>query len=122
MTSSPLTAPGAQRSSPRPSASTQQTTIDYLADMHLYQQLAQILRNQIRSGQLPPGRTLPPIDKLAKQHKIARRTVRHGIAVLEGWLSAGAVAGRGPYPAVYSAGGCRLIGPYSTRPSSTRLT
>jgi GntR family transcriptional regulator len=97
MTISPLAAPGPRQLSPRPPASAQQPTVDYFGDMHLYRQLADILRDQIRSGELLPGRTVPPIPKLAQQHKIAHRTARHALAVLEDEHLIRVMHGRGTY-------------------------
>jgi GntR family transcriptional regulator len=65
--------------------------------MHLYQQLAAILRDQIRSGQLPPGRSMPPIPKLASKHQIGHRTARHALAVLEDEHLVRVMHGRGTY-------------------------
>jgi ribosome-binding protein aMBF1 (putative translation factor) len=78
-----LAAPGPRRPPLRPPASTQQATIDHLGETYLYEQLAAILRDQIRSGELPPGATMPPMPQLAQQYKIARHTVRQALAVLE---------------------------------------
>jgi GntR family transcriptional regulator len=83
MTASPLMASTSQRPVPRRPGEAGQATVDHLGVMYLYEQLAEILRDQIRSGKLPPGRTMPPIYKLAEQHKIAEQTARHAMAMLE---------------------------------------
>jgi GntR family transcriptional regulator len=85
MTISPLAALARTRllSSVRQPPGARQAAVDHLSAMYLYEQLAEILRDQIRSGQLPPGRTMPPIYKLAKQHKVAEQTARHAMAMLE---------------------------------------
>jgi GntR family transcriptional regulator len=97
MTIPALTAPAPQHSPLRQPSSAQQATVDPLGEMHLYQQLAAILRDQIRSGQLPPGRTMPPIPKLARKHKIAHRTARHALALLEDEQLVRVLPGRGTY-------------------------
>lgn len=48
-----------------------------------YRQLLQILRNQIVSGQIPPGAQLPTEDALIEQYGISRGTVRKAIDQLE---------------------------------------
>jgi DNA-binding GntR family transcriptional regulator len=85
MTISPLAAPvpAHLQSSVRQPPRARQATVNHLSAMYLYEQLAEILRDQIRSGQLPPGRTMPPIYKLAKQHKISDETARRAMTMLE---------------------------------------
>jgi DNA-binding FadR family transcriptional regulator len=48
----------------------------------MYQQLASLLRDQIRSGQLRPLQHLPSETALMQEHGLARDTVRRAIAVL----------------------------------------
>lgn len=84
MTISPLAAPA-------------QATVDYLGEMHLYRQLAKILRDQICSGELPLGRSVPSIPQLAEQHKIAHRTARQALALLEEEHLVRVLPGRGTY-------------------------
>lgn len=48
----------------------------------IYQQLADVLREQIHSGDLPPGAPIPGENRLAKDHGIGRETVRKALAVL----------------------------------------
>jgi GntR family transcriptional regulator len=97
MTTSPLAAPvpAHLRSAARQPAGARQATVDHLGAMYLYEQLAEILRDQIRSGQLPPGRTMPPIYKLAKQHKISDETARRAMAMLEDEHLVRVLQGRG---------------------------
>ena len=47
-----------------------------------YRQLASVLRDRIRSGQLPPGRRLPSEKDLHDEFGLARETIRRAIAVL----------------------------------------
>lgn len=48
----------------------------------VYEQLAAILREQIRTGRYPPGQRLPSEQALAAEHHVSRPTVRQALAVL----------------------------------------
>src|SRR5215472_10882620 len=48
----------------------------------LYAQIAGLMRRRIRSGEWPPGMTLPTLDELTKQFGVARVTVRQAMGVL----------------------------------------
>jgi len=48
-----------------------------------WQQLADLLRQQITSGELGPGDRLPSIMKLSEEHKLAPVTVRKAIVQLQ---------------------------------------
>jgi GntR family transcriptional regulator len=48
----------------------------------LYQQLAELLRQDIASGALEPGARLPSEPELAKRHRIGRPTVRQATELL----------------------------------------
>jgi GntR family transcriptional regulator len=48
-----------------------------------WQQLADLLRKQITSGELAPGDRLPSIMKLSEEHKLAPVTVRKAIVQLQ---------------------------------------
>jgi DNA-binding FadR family transcriptional regulator len=63
--------------------------IDPSADRAVFRQLADILRNQIESGELAPGDPLPSELRLAQEFSISRTTVRQAIAQLrtEGLVS-----------------------------------
>src|SRR5215213_8982059 len=63
--------------------------IDPSADRAVFRQLADLLRNQIQSGQLGPGDPLPSELRLAQEYGISRTTVRQAIAQLrtEGLVS-----------------------------------
>jgi DNA-binding FadR family transcriptional regulator len=63
--------------------------IDPSADRAVFRQLADILRNQIDSGELRPGDPLPSELRLAQEFSISRTTVRQAIAQLrtEGLVS-----------------------------------
>lgn len=56
--------------------------IDHSADRAVFRQLADLLRNQIESGELGPGESLPSELRLAEEYGISRTTVRQAIAQL----------------------------------------
>ena len=62
--------------------SEQAPTIAAQANRALYKQLADLIREQIRNGVLRPGAFLPGEQKLTRQHRLGRETVRQAIAVL----------------------------------------
>src|SRR5262245_40204384 len=65
-------------------------TLDKQSPVPLYYQLAELLREQIRSGRLTPGDQLPSERELSEQYAISRMTTRQAIAYLvqEGTLVA----------------------------------
>jgi GntR family transcriptional regulator len=72
-------------------------TLDRDAPEPLYEQLAGILRDDIRTGRIPPRRALPSNRTLTQAHGVARGTATRAVQILvtEGW--AFIVAGRGVY-------------------------
>ena len=56
--------------------------IDHSADRAVFRQLADLLRDQIRSGALGPGDPLPSELRLAQEYAISRTTVRQAIGQL----------------------------------------
>lgn len=62
-----------------------------------YRALAAELRSMIESGQLRPGDPLPSESALVEQHGVARGTVRHALAELEGAGLVESVHGKGRY-------------------------
>src|SRR3954464_5141310 len=56
--------------------------IDPSADRAVFRQLADLLRNQIESGELGPGEPLPSELRLAQEYGISRTTVRQAIGQL----------------------------------------
>lgn len=72
-------------------------TIDYDGPTPLYLQLAAVLREQIRSGQLPANRPIPAESRLMQMYELGRDTVRHAVKVLrdEGFLVT--MPGRGTF-------------------------
>lgn len=57
-------------------------SIDHEGPVPLYQQLADLLRAQIESGELPPNRPIPTEVNLMQVHELGRDTVRRAISVL----------------------------------------
>ena len=47
-----------------------------------YRQLASVLRDRIRNGELPPGRRMPSEKDLHDEFGFARETIRRALAVL----------------------------------------
>jgi GntR family transcriptional regulator len=74
-------------------------SVDHDAATPLWRQLAHILRSQIESGELAPGRVMPSETTLMQEHELARGTVRKALDVLveEGLVVR--VQGRGTYVA-----------------------
>ena len=73
--------------------------IDHSAPEYVYLQLAAILREKIRSGELPPRAKLPTLVELTDIYDVAPMTARRAIAVL---VSEGLVVtypGRGTFVA-----------------------
>lgn len=60
----------------------------------LFRQLADVLRDRIRSGVYPAGSTLPSEKDLGQEHGLARETVRRAVGVLR---SEGLVVTQAPY-------------------------
>lgn len=50
----------------------------------LYLQLADLLRAQIRSGELRPGDRLPAVARMAYEHDLGRDTVKAAVKLLRG--------------------------------------
>jgi GntR family transcriptional regulator len=57
-------------------------TIDQASYEPVYRQLARILRDQIRAGDLQPGSALPSEAKLAQTFEVGRDAVREALASL----------------------------------------
>lgn len=62
--------------------------IDRWSEVTYYEQLAGILREQIRRGELEPGQGIPSETTLMQQHGLSRGTVRRAIELLAhaGWV------------------------------------
>ena|SRR5918992_2515172 len=59
-------------------------TVDPDADRAVYKQLADLIRNQIKSGELPPGQRLPAQKDYMQEHGISRDSVDRAMHVLRG--------------------------------------
>lgn len=57
-------------------------TIDHLGETPLYLQLAEILRDQIRSGELAVGRPVPSLPQLMGRYEVSRGTASRATDVL----------------------------------------
>jgi GntR family transcriptional regulator len=56
--------------------------IDPTAQVHVWAQVADDMRNDITAGKLPPGAKMPTELELAEQYGVARNTVRRAVAEL----------------------------------------
>jgi DNA-binding GntR family transcriptional regulator len=73
--------------------------VDHDAETPLWQQLAAILREEIQSGKLPPGRVMPSETTLMQEHDLSRGTVRKAIDALAQAGLVNRVQGRGTFVA-----------------------
>ena len=72
-------------------------TIDPLGETPVYLQLAAILRDRIKSGELEPNRPLPSLVTLVQQYGVARGTAAKAVRVLVNEKLVRIVPGRGAY-------------------------
>lgn len=72
-------------------------TIDHDGPTPLYLQLADVLREQIRSGVLPVNRPIPAEQRLMQMYDLGRDTVRHAVKVLRDEGLVVAMQGRGTF-------------------------
>jgi GntR family transcriptional regulator len=72
-------------------------SVDHDAATPLRIQLAGILRAQIQSGELRPGRIMPSETTLMQEHGLARGTVRKAIDALADEGLVNRVQGRGTF-------------------------
>jgi DNA-binding GntR family transcriptional regulator len=72
-------------------------TIDHDAGRPVWRQLADILRNMIESGEIPPGKLLPSQRTLMQRYEVSDGTVKRALALLreEGLIET--ERGRGVY-------------------------
>lgn len=59
------------------------TTGRWLTGGRVYTQIADRLRERIRSGEFAPGQVLPSEAELCREFGVARNTVRRGLMILE---------------------------------------
>ena len=74
-------------------------TVDQLDPAPLWEQLAGIIREQIKAGHYEPRQVLPSENQLQQEHGVARGTVRRAMEALavEGWTVT--IQGRGTFVA-----------------------
>ena len=72
-------------------------TIDHAAPEPVYLQLAALLREQIRSGELASRSKLPSLSDLSGKHGLAVTTVQKALAVLKDEGLTVSYPGRGTY-------------------------
>jgi GntR family transcriptional regulator len=65
--------------------------------MPIYQQLAEILRARIASGELRPARPIPSEQPLVQQYGVARLTARKAVSLLRDEGLVRHVVGRGTF-------------------------
>lgn len=57
--------------------------LDFEGKEPLYRQLAAILREQITSGEIPPGRRLPSKLAIRQQHGVSQQTTERALSILK---------------------------------------
>jgi GntR family transcriptional regulator len=72
-------------------------SIDHLGETPVYLQLAAILRDRIKSGELEVGRPLPSYLTLTQEHGVARGTAAKAVGVLVAEKLVRIVPGKGAY-------------------------
>ena len=73
--------------------------VDQLDPTPLKEQLANVLRARIESGELPPGQPIPSESYLQQEHGVSRGTVREAVALLREAGLVITIQGRGTYVA-----------------------
>lgn len=71
------------------------TTIDFRSRAPVYEQLAALLRQQIRDGVLPPDRQVPSQKELVDRYKVAGGTAARAVKILQEEGLARRVPGKG---------------------------
>jgi GntR family transcriptional regulator len=71
--------------------------LDPNTDIPVFRQLADLLRAQIESGELEPGRPLPSVRQLVQRYEVADGTVKKAIGVLRDAGLVVSVQGKGTY-------------------------
>ncbi|SBT47335.1 GntR family transcriptional regulator [Micromonospora auratinigra] len=72
-------------------------TIDPHSHTPVYVQLANLLREQIETGELRPGSALPSEARLTQEHGVGREAVRMAVALLRSEGLVKTVRGHGSY-------------------------
>jgi DNA-binding GntR family transcriptional regulator len=63
----------------------------------VYRQLANLIRERIDSGELPPDRPIPSVARMVQEHSVARGTALHALRLLVDEGRVVIVKGRGAY-------------------------
>ena len=71
--------------------------IDHLSDVPIYLQLASVLREQIRSGELEPRRPIPSIRTLTQRYEVSDGSVKRAVNLLRAEGLVTFVPGKGTY-------------------------
>ena len=82
---------------PTQTLSVARVSIDHLGETPVYLQLAAILRDRIRSGELVIGRPLPSLPHLMQEYEISRGTAARAVRVLVEEKLVRIVPGRGAF-------------------------
>jgi DNA-binding GntR family transcriptional regulator len=69
--------------------------LDYEGSVPLYQQLASLLREQIRTGEIGPDRPIPSKTSLKQEYGISDTTVNAALAILRAENLIRGVKGKG---------------------------
>ena len=72
-------------------------TVDHLDPTPLYEQLAAVLRQMIKSGQLRPRDPVPSESQLQQEHGVSRGTIRRALEILRDEGLVVTIAGRGTF-------------------------
>lgn len=78
-------------------APTRRPQLDKDARDPLYEQLAELIRAQILSGEIPAGRRVPSMRELTQEHGISHRTVDSAMQLLKAEGLIETEAGKGLY-------------------------
>ena len=71
--------------------------VDHMNPTPLYTQLADILREMIKAGELQPRSLLPSESYLQQEHGVSRGTVRTAVSVLRDEGLVVTISGRGTF-------------------------
>jgi GntR family transcriptional regulator len=72
-------------------------SIDHYSGQPVYLQLADLLRGQIQSGQIPAGSMLPSLRMLTEEHEVSRMTAERAVGLLRAEGLVRGIPGRGVY-------------------------
>ena len=72
-------------------------TIDYEGPVPVWRQIADVLREQITSGQIQPGRPIPSRRRLAQEHGVAEVTATKAVKLLKDQGYVRGTVGRGTF-------------------------